>query len=454
MAKHYGNKKKRVISKFKITELSAVDRPAQEGATNVIMKRADTAMLTLADDTGHAHLLFEYDGIESGHTSHSGANGNDEHRHPFIVKNGELIMGEAHGHTHEIDVDDFNQMLFTDAIRENIERDLALSDNETFKSLGQIFKKAKDTDSSMNDGSFPIQNSDDLKKAVIVYNQVDCDQEIAHHIARRARVLGLELNILKQGDKISFDTTATSGCQNMEKSEMANTDKTAEEVTAEEIQKQLDTVTAELAIAKAMLELSDAEKVHYHSLTKAKQEKFLAKSKEDRAAELEMLKAADPVIYTSDDGATFHKSDDPRLVKMAQDRDADRAELKKQREANELVTFTKRAETELEFMPGTIETRVALLKAVDTIEDEVEKQAVLDSLKAKNVKMSKAFETVGTSAGTVADESGGILEKSAATNKLDELAKAHAAKENINYYDAYAIVAEANPELYKSAAAY
>ena len=84
------DKKKRVINKFKITELSAVDRPAQEGAKSVIMKRDESrAIMTLADESGHAHLLFEYGGIESGTTSHSGATSESGHHHPFVVKNGE-----------------------------------------------------------------------------------------------------------------------------------------------------------------------------------------------------------------------------------------------------------------------------------------------------------------------------------------------------------------------------
>ena len=442
------DKKKRVINKFKITELSAVDKPAQEGAKSVIMKRDESrAIMTLADESGHAHLLFEYGGIESGTTSHSGATSESGHHHPFVVKNGELIMGEANGHTHEIDTEDFNVMLFTDAIRENIERDLQMSENSEFKSAG-FTKRDWPDDISMVDGSFPIQNSNDLKKAVIVFNQVTCDQDVAQHIARRARVLGLELNIKKQGDQISFDETASSGWQNLEIEDMPDTKIPAEETA--EIQKQLDTVNAELAFAKAYAELTDAEKEHHKSLTKAKQDKFIAKSKEDRTAELEMLKAADPVVYTSQAGEVFHKSDDARLVAMAKRADDTEAQLTEQLESNLNIQLTKRAETELEFMPGTVETRVALLKAVETIEDDVAKQAVLDSLKAKNASMSKSFETIGTTEG---EETGEVLEKSASLQKLDELAKAHAEKESVNYYTAYDIVAKANPKLYAVAVA-
>ena len=442
----YKDKKKRVINKFKITELSAVDKPAQEGARSVIMKREqNNAIMTLADKSGHAHLLFEYGGIESGTTSHSGATSESVHHHPFVVKNGELIMGEANGHTHEIDTEDFNVMLFTDAIRENIERDLQMSENLEFKSANYIEKRDWSDNASMDDGSFLIENSDDLKKAVIVFNQVTCDQDVAQHIARRARVLGLELNILKQGDHISFDNTAPSGWQNLEIN-MPNTENTAEDTA--EIQKQLDTVTAELVFAKAYGELTDVEKEHYQSLSKAKQDKFIAKSKEDRAAEIEMLKSADPVVYTSQAGEVFHKSDDVRLVTMAKRADETEAQLTKQLEDNLNIQLAKRAETELEFMPGTVETRVILLKAVETIKDDSDKQAVLDSLKAKNASMSKSFETIGTTEGEVTGE---VLEKSASLQKLDELAKAHAEKESTDYYTAYDVVSKANPKLYQSA---
>lgn len=104
------SKKKRIMRKFTINEISAVDRPAQSGARMVIMKRAndeDTeiqkrAQLTTSVD-GHAHLIWD-DGEDGGHTSWvKGPKDEEGHSHPWVrTTSGEIIIGEADGHTHEI----------------------------------------------------------------------------------------------------------------------------------------------------------------------------------------------------------------------------------------------------------------------------------------------------------------------------------------------------------------
>lgn len=110
-------KRRRIMRAFKIDELSAVDRPAQEGARVAIMKRdggddrrsevaellkRGRAVLTTAVD-GHTHLvpLENHDGSEvaSGTTSWQ-----DEHHHPWVMlEDGTIVIGEVDGHTHAPD---------------------------------------------------------------------------------------------------------------------------------------------------------------------------------------------------------------------------------------------------------------------------------------------------------------------------------------------------------------
>lgn len=105
-------KNKRIMRNFKINEISAVDKPAQEGAVASIMKRNEEiqkrSALTNAVE-GHAHTLTIYsDGAYRtvGHTSYAeGTNNSGGHYHPWIMnENGEIIIGVADGHTHIIDV--------------------------------------------------------------------------------------------------------------------------------------------------------------------------------------------------------------------------------------------------------------------------------------------------------------------------------------------------------------
>lgn len=331
------NEKKRVIKDFKITELSAVDRPAQEGAVSVILKRADD-----------------------------------------------------------------------------------------------------------------INNNEQLQKAIVDYNQsTDKDLSKAQHIARRARALGLELDILKQGGLISFKSAVDDDGGQILETNMTNTDtKTAVDA---ELQKsldaakaQVDSLTAELNVVKSIAALTELEKKHYDGLSVEDKEIFLALNKSDRDAEIAKATSEDPVIYKSLAGEEFRKSDDPRIVAMAKRADANETRYKEEFAKRQDAEFAKRAETELAYMPGTVETRAALLKAVDTIADQEVKKGVLDSLKAKNASMSKSFETVGHNFTKSVDGEDPQA-------KLDELAKAHQAKEGVDYYTAYDVVSKAHPDLLKRA---
>ena len=392
-------KKKRIINKMKLNELSSVDKPAQAGAKSVIMKRFDKnpVLLTLADDSGHSHLLEfnrDYDGNQ---TSYAGALSDDGHSHPFIIKNGKAVIGENHGHSHEVDIDDLNQTLMTLVMVEAIKEDLERSENSTYKSLEgtetlikSLATKESSTNEPASDGG--VTKSEVVKMAV---------------------------------DEKTVDNSA---------------------VDLNALQKSFAEVTAELAFAKSFGELNDAEKAHYSSLSKSKAEKFIALDKAARIAELDELKKADPIVYTSLEGEVFHKSDDSRLVKMAQRADENATKLQEQFEKSENLEFTKRAETDLEFMPGTVETRIALLKSVDTIADEAVRAEVLKSLKAKNASLGKNFEVVGESGEKVI-----ATTKAESEAELDKLAKAHAAKENVSYVDAYAAVSDNHPQLLKQA---
>ena len=451
-------KTKRRITKFRMNELSAVDRPAQEGARSLILKRfGQTVMMTLPDDTGHAHLLDT--DAAANEMSHATNVDNSEnfHTHPYTIdEQGNIEIGESDGHTHQVDEEKLAAMLMTAAIREQIERDLVeASENEIFRRFNKSFTagiaQLIQEGVAMQDGTFPIVTASDLNTALVALEKVQDKTAAAEHIKKRAEVLGLTDKLLNNGklESIFFKDAAGNGGEHstevdMPENKAATEDKVDFEKKAAELEKSVADVTKQLAEAKAFGEFTDAEKAHYKQLTKAKQAKFLEKSREERLEELKQAADSDPVIYKSLSGHEFRKSDDSRLVEMAKQADADRKELQKQREANESLVLTKRAETELEFMPGTVETRVALLKAVDTIEDEEAKAEVLKSLKAKNAQMAGAFETVGSSV-----EKSYTVED--ANAEMEKKAIELSAKENIDYYEAYDRVKKAEPALYKRA---
>jgi predicted DNA-binding protein len=52
-------------------------------------------------------------------------------------------------------------------------------------------------------------------------------------------------------------------------------------------------------------------------------------------------------------------------------------------------------------VPGSLEVRVAMLKGIESIEDETLRAEALKSLTAQNEQMASAFETIGKAGGSV-----------------------------------------------------
>lgn len=105
--------KRRIMRTFKINEISAVDNPAQAGARAVIMKRDEVidheklvkigeAALTTAV-SNHSHLI-EFQDFDNMPTASGTTTWQNDHTHPWIMlDDGSIIIGEASGHTHDID---------------------------------------------------------------------------------------------------------------------------------------------------------------------------------------------------------------------------------------------------------------------------------------------------------------------------------------------------------------
>jgi len=327
--------KRRIMRSFKLNEISGVDRPAQEGARMVLMKRADGeeerndnfiakgSVLTHSND-GHTHLLALLgppDGVElnSGMTSYT-----DGHQHPWVrTAAGEIIIGEARGHTH---------------------------------TLAEISKDAPE------------------------------------------------------------------GVQ-------ATTEEEVHDVADDNTQKQLEAVQAELAISKAVSGLNDVQKAHYNSLDDAAKASFLAKSNDERQSVVDAIaKAAEDdnaVVYKSDAGLEFRKSDDPRLIQMAKQSDADRKKAAEAEAALADERLTTKANTEFKHLPGDVDVRKALIKSAESIEDKDLREKSLEALKSQAAAIGKSFTTVGHTGGQDLEKNAVTQDGEAELQSIaDELMKA------------------------------
>ena len=208
----------------------------------------------------------------------------------------------------------------------------------------------------------------------------------------------------------------------------------------------------EIAAQKARMErlekivaLKAEAREHFDGLADtAAEDAFLAKSADEQTAEIAAAKkareeeeakknAADPVVYTTKAGLEIRKSDGATVLALAKQSDADReevatvkAENSALKKGNENAAFEKRARTELAHLPGTVAQRAQMLKAIEEgIEDEDDRAAALNALKANNRSMATAFVLKGASGdGNVIQLNAG----SGAQAELDKLTKEHMEK--------------------------
>lgn len=192
----------------------------------------------------------------------------------------------------------------------------------------------------------------------------------------------------------------------------------------------IETLKAELAKAQTLLAMSSDERAYYDGLGEKAQEAFLAKSADKRASEVKKSADAKAVVYEDADGNTYTKADDQRLIDLAKARD----ELV--REKQELAKSSKEAElakraSELQHLPGDDATRIAILKSIDSIEDDAVREAAFTALKARDAGVAKAFEQVGHA---------GPPEKQSAEQKIEAMAKAYADEHKVTKAKAFAAV--------------
>lgn len=142
------------------------------------------------------------------------------------------------------------------------------------------------------------------------------------------------------------------------------------------LQEQVAALEATTKRQTSIIAMSADQRAHFEGLDGDDADAFLAKSSDDRDAELEAVQKAaedaDPVVYTARDGMEIRKSDGDTvlsLVKRADALEAENAEIKK---AETQARLEKRADDELGNLPGTVEARAALLGAVEGVDGAAE----------------------------------------------------------------------------------
>lgn len=195
--------------------------------------------------------------------------------------------------------------------------------------------------------------------------------------------------------------------------------------TVEDLQKSMDKKDQELLVAKAFGKLNDAEKAHYATLGEEAQGTFLGMTDEQRVTEVSKATEADPVVFTTDDGIQIRKSADPVVLSLAKQAKENKERGDKLEKANEKAEFEKRAGEEMSSIPGELDTKVALLKAIEGIDNKDAREGALEILKAHEETAKLALDKRG-------ERDGEALE---AEDEIEKAAKKYQADHKIESYE-------------------
>lgn len=375
--------KRKVMKRMFLGEISAVDVPAQPGAVVSMIKALDMCKLAPSKGESEKDYMDRFMGDAGMNSEYPDQKQRAAVAHSMFREKMKKAADEA----------TFVQVFLQDG-------DIAAlvpSAVERASLAKRLFSEKErehdaKTGAAMEGGGFPIENEQDLKNAIQAFGRAKDKAGAAKHIRARASALGLSESLPKEGELASLSKgnhEASTDAADAAESTMTAEEKAAFEKAAQEL--------AELKKANARLtklsELSDVQKAHVAKLDDEGKDKFL--SLDTKGREVEMTKALekDRVVYTSEDGQEFRKSDDPRLVAMAKHLDAERQARRDSEKQLREENLAKRA-SELKHLPGTDESKVSLLEAIDALPVEKRKGA-LEMLKAQDAANATGFQTRG-----------------------------------------------------------
>ena len=312
------NRRKRIIRKLQLREISGVDFPAQQGARALIIKRYDDR----SDDKG------------------------DKGNQP-VGKGGlsQVLTSVTNGHQHGIQL-----RIYSDG------------------DLDIWVDYAQATDSVDNHSHSLVRDAE---------GNYTVSENAGHtHTVDTAAINAAIAGMVQKGDD------------------------TMDPKEVEKLRKHNDRLAKIVA-------LSAIVKAHFDELPDtAAEDAFLELSKEDQTKAVEKAaaekKADDPIVYTTKAGVELRKSDGASAVALAKSFDAQQeqmAELVESNKAlakrNEDAEYRSRVSSEIPNLPGTVDSRIALLKSIDGIENDEERKKAQEDLKAQNTSFGDVFKFQG-----------------------------------------------------------
>jgi hypothetical protein len=371
---------------LKIDFLSPVTKPAHEGAVAVLLKRrhGKPSFLTDGKKAKPSFLTDDDDDAKK-----------KKRRKVNPCADAAKLVSRDHRHAHSDQLEKFGDDVPT-VMTSSVGGHSHLVQLDA-RAGTTTWQKAEDSEGS-HDHPFMLTVGDDGTFSLVI-GDADGHTHATESSALNAAFAAAALSKLFDSDPQEDDMTTT---------------KTAEEIQALE---------TNLALAQIFTSFDDGTRDFFETLDESGKVAFVGKNQKQRASAItkaakaaEKAAGADEVVYTDSLGHKFTKADDVRMVAAAKRADDSDKRAQKFEDERDQERLEKRAETELAHLPGTAKTRASLLKMVDDIEDEDEREATLKVLLAGNAAIGKGFDSIGTQAvedelGIEANTSGGKLEK-------------------------------------------
>lgn len=390
--------KRRIMRTFKISEISGVDHPAQQGARMIFSKRADPdtdpvqtfAKVSFAAALDQRLLDRQYCEIFNEAFDNLWA-ANDAFREAL---KDQYQDGE-------------------EAARQYVDTVAQMASNAVAQTRGVT--KGKTPDKSIFIKAVEDAVLDVLKRQkepVMFKTLADLRAAIAKHLAG-------DKQDVKAIQKSAIDLGAVA------------------ELSGDLALTQPDPETAALKRKVAELSMTADVRKHYDALAESDKVAFLAKSETEQVEIVKALNAEDPVVYTTKAGLAIRKSEGATVAALAKQNDEQADLIAKLSSENSDAAFEKSARENYAYMPldGTVE----ILKAAAAMSDEDKKKKMLEALQAANKAARPKFERIGGSMVKSSEPTG-----ENPSDKLDDLAKAYMAKAdtNMTFEKAYAAILE------------
>lgn len=250
----------------------------------------------------------------------------------------------------------------------------------------------------------------------------------------------------KNEEVISKDVRASSA----ESEDATNTEKSNMSEKTEEIKDEAEKVDVDKLVKEAVIKsLSTEQAEFYEKSNKSVKKEFLASDCKGRDEMIAKDKASRVIAYKSADGTEYGEDADPKLVEMAKRiDDLERSEIEKSEKSAHQAIVSK-LETSYKNLPGSEKSKIATLKAIESIEDEDDRSEAYKILDFANSAIGRAMTTFGSE--TTKSVEYDASDKADASRAFEDLAQTRAKKDSISIHKARVLVMNENKDMKRAA---